>query len=566
MKALQPRARTLVLALVVAWSAAPTVRAQLWRRFAHPDRPHRLINDEPASIPPLFDDPNATIDIPVLVVLLQFSDVSAQGVHTAAFFEDMVFGVGYNDGNVDQPSLREIVEANSNDRVTIVPANEFHGTPDDGVAGWFTSQCPPGETNGLCIVGNTEAGACTVGVPGACEAGGGYCADCNSWDYYRFKDQGKRAEAIRRAIPFIDFTEYDSMDSDWAIGPDLFITDNEIAVVVIEAWPDCVDGHGHTDWGTIGCSGNGTVRPTDPATLSDNESQEYLIKQNPAIIREAGTVQVLAHEFFHQVFGMADLYTCGLPTCSGRYSIMDNQNTQVPHLDPWGKLHLGFITPWVAFEDGTYTLGDAEGMRSVDEQVAQPEALIVYDPRGVNAFNRYFILENRNLIKSDGTFVDAGLAIWRIDDDGVSGADFTPRRDIRLLRRKMSTNDSVALWDGEEQTYYDLTPMSTPANTDWPDGSPSYIEIYDVSGPGTTMTVSIRLPGVFVDVNSSAQPEDGSQLFPHNMVADGVDDAVSSGLQLTIHIAGGNYFEQDLLIDRPVTLMGWRNGAAVIGR
>lgn len=108
----------------------------------------------------------------------------------------------------------------------------------------------------------------------------------------------------------------------------------------------------------------------DPGTLSVDGIS---IKQHPSMVREAATVQVLAHEFFHRVFGMVDLYVNNCTTCPEKYSIMDNQKSLLPHLDPWGKLHLGFIKPRVVMEDGTYTLGDAETDRTLAEQTPYPE-------------------------------------------------------------------------------------------------------------------------------------------------------------------------------------------------
>ncbi len=80
------------------------------------------------------------------------------------------------------------------------------------------------------------------------------------------------------------------------------------------------------------------------------------------------------------------------------------------------------------------------------------------------------------------------------------------------------------------------------------------------------MTVAIRLPGVFVDSASPLPSESGSQILPYDTVTEGVNDVVSNGFRLTVRIAGGDYFVENLVIDQPVTLAGWRNGSAFIGR
>lgn len=78
------------------------------------------------------------------------------------------------------------------------------------------------------------------------------------------------------------------------------------------------------------------------------------------------------------------------------------------------------------------------------------------------------------------------------------------------------------------------------------------------------MTLNIRLPGVFVDAATPLPFENGSQIFPYDTVNEVVSDVMSNGFRLTVRIAGGDYFVEDLVIDEPVTLAGWRNGPAVI--
>ena len=72
----------------------------------------------------------------------------------------------------------------------------------------------------------------------------------------------------------------------------------------------------------------------------------------------------------------------------------------------------------------------------------------------------------------------------------------------------------VSLWDGVNAADgYDLTPTSSPRNTDWTDGSSSYVEIYDISRAGPSMSFEVRMPPLFVD-RSHTGTEDGSQTHP----------------------------------------------------
>lgn len=58
--------------------------------------------------------------------------------------------------------------------------------------------------------------------------------------------------------------------------------------------------------------------------------------------------------------------------------------TGTPHLDPWAKIHLGWIKPVVVTRSGWYAVRSAE---------KNPEAYILYKP--AHGVNEYFIIENR---------------------------------------------------------------------------------------------------------------------------------------------------------------------------
>jgi hypothetical protein len=239
----------------------------------------------------------------------------------------------------------------------------------------------------------------------------------------------------------------------------------------------------------------------------------------------------------------------------------------LPHLDPWAKIHLGFVRPLVVTRDGTYTLSDVETTRNFSAQENNPEAIIIFDPLRSDPYNEYFILENRNQALQP----DQGLAVWLIDE---STNDW--RKAVRLIRRgghwtgqwvgsppQWREDYSLFFWDGVPQTDgYDLTATSTPRNTSWTDRSPSYIEVYDISAAGPTMTFKVRMPPIFVN-KANTGSEDGSQAHPYNTVLEGIS-AIPEPPR-TIRIAGGSYPET-MVINTPCTLMGWKNGNVVIGQ
>ena len=123
--------------------------------------------------------------------------------------------------------------------------------------------------------------------------------------------------------------------------------------------------------------------------------------------------------------------------------------------------------------------------------------------------------------------------------------------------------DSLSLWNGINETSgYDLTAMSAPRNTNWTDGSRSYIEITNISPAGPAMTFKVTMPPIFVDQANSGS-ENGTQNNPFNTVLEGFNAIPES--PRTLRIAGGSYPEK-LVINTPVTLKGWRNGNAIIGK
>jgi hypothetical protein len=246
------------------------------------------------------------------------------------------------------------------------------------------------------------------------------------------------------------------------------------------------------------------------------------------------------------------------------YSDMGNvPNEYFPDIGPWVKLHLGWIKPLVVTHDGTYTLSDAETVRSFSQQTSQPEALIVYDPLRPDAYKEYFLLENRNIETLPdvvpATIMDRGMAVWLINEYQTVG-----RRIEWLIRRGgHRAADSAALWDGiNDADGYDLTTISNPRNTNWTNDSPSYIEIYDISAADPVMTFKVRMPPIFVD-QGNGDYENGWLDNPFNTINEGL--AAIPEHPRTLKIAGGSYPET-MTINAPCTLMGWRNGNAVIGQ
>jgi len=288
----------------------------------------------------------------------------------------------------------------------------------------------------------------------------------------------------------------------------------------------------------------------------------------------------------------------------------------IRHFTPWTKIHLGFVLPKVVTHDGTYRIYDAETVRSYAEQKVRPEVLLIYDPLDPSPYEKYFALEVRNA----GWLTKQGLAVWLVDerliDDkndpsyaGGGNYSWDMLRANRLLIRDgfwtAADGDFGAdhqLWDGSNDDY-DLTPTSTPRDTNWldlddgvqTDAHRSYIEITDISAiqtnsamPGESyVEVTVRMPPIFADVNTSifsiigciaSGVPVGSEDCPYASISDAIAAIPQDGYRgmtwhpRTIRIKAGTYLETSarnaagvLVINDEVTLMPHGNGAVVIG-
>jgi len=149
--------RHAVIALTIALTSGTMLHAQTWSDVVHPDTPHTLSTDARMSIPHLINDDNAVVELPVVVVLLEFAGLDHRPQHTVEFYQDFLFGDGSTGEWTSQgPSLKQIISETSNGRFEIVPANETHGMWSDGIIGWVRTECPPDMSGYYCVNGTED--------------------------------------------------------------------------------------------------------------------------------------------------------------------------------------------------------------------------------------------------------------------------------------------------------------------------------------------------------------------------------------------------------------------------
>lgn len=217
-----------------------------------------------------------------------------------------------------------------------------------------------------------------------------------------------------------------------------------------------------------------------------------------------------AHEMMHLLFHAKDMYwSCKFPQAAGGFSLMD-QHWPGNHIDPFHKLKLGWLDFEVAESDGLYFLdATTAGHRN--------SALILMNPK--RSMKEYFILEVRKKEKMDQNLQDEGLAIWRVVENaskhknlekprGVDNACFQReiglygRGAVQLIQPVFTAGDrpsfSTALWDGTDpRTGYDIPAVNRNpdrVSLNWADGTPSGIEIKNISKAGRTMYFYVKFP------------------------------------------------------------------------
>ena len=235
---------------------------------------------------------------------------------------------------------------------------------------------------------------------------------------------------------------------------------------------------------------------------------------------------VFAHELFHLLLNLPDLYfTFFFPYAAGQYSIMDASYTDA-HLDPFQKIHLGWLQPDFVREPGVHYIYPTE---------SNGEAHILMDP--LRGEKEYFIVENRQRsISYDSQIADSGLAVWHVMEDpavfgsltapnGVSATDWATippndwgRRAIRMIRPVCGPpfDNRKALWDGSDpETGYDLLSNdSNPAHAQlrWSDGTSSGFAIKSISPATGVMSVVFELPASATGIAAGTSLPEGFAL------------------------------------------------------
>lgn len=370
--------------------------------------PHHLRaqRSRPPYAPPLNAVPRAPWpgvkgNLPTLFILVEFNDQAHVG-SSAAQWANRAFGTS---GSTVKAYYNEV----SYGALSIVPANESHGTANDGVVGWLKlNQNHPntGSSNGNA-------------------------------------NRQLAADAIQASDSYVDYAQYDT-------NHDGYISNTELLVVVIVAGYERSYSSqvcGPTVWGHQWSLGWGGVNAPQMdgvyvgAWAGDGsyaEFGEWHCDKNYDNPGHMATIGIMVHEMGH-LLNWPDLYDTDYSSAGvGDWSVMGGGSwgmVSLPgdspaHPDAFSKLYQGWITPQV------YTLLPTS---PTDVSIPQVESnayvlQLLGNPNGVDwnfyrqsGSGEYFLIENRQLAGFDASLPGCGLLIWHIDEsvveDNTANAD-----------------------------------------------------------------------------------------------------------------------------------------------
>jgi immune inhibitor A len=348
-------------------------------------------------------------------------------------------------------------------------------------------------------------------------------------------------DAVVAADPYVDFSQYD------CDGPD--------------GIPNSGDDDGYVDALFVVHAGPGYENTLNPQDIHSHAGYtSYDMPVDGVLVRrysmepEDGKMGVFAHEFGH-VLGLPDLYDYGYDSEGvGNWSLMASGSWALTgfmptHIDAWGKIRLGFITPVVA----TGNLVEEPVLRAE----VNPVAYKVWS--GGSPGSQYFILEHRRRVGFDQWCPGKGIVIYHVDDSMYNNnsqmcGSGSPHYRVAVeqadgecdLEYNNNQGDGGDPWPGtggteNPNTSFNL--LSTPDTRAY-DDSPTGVSIYNIHFADGIGYVSIAVeeadPTVWVTYpNGGESFEDGEQVTV-GWIA--FDDLVVDSISVRLSTDGGSTF------------------------
>ncbi len=370
----------------------------------------------------------------ILVLLIQFTNVSHDPGHDAAFFDDL-----FNNATPTARSLRAYYRESSYGSLTINATI---------VPTWFTSSHP------MDYYGRD-------GPSGVDNANG---------PIYDLVD-----EAVRAADPSVDFRAFDADGNG--------VVDH---LVVVHAG---LGQENHANLTDLIWSHSWDVLDGDPAQpgnqlLFADGVQVYRY----TMISESSPLGVMAHEFGHDL-DLPDLYDTDLSSDgAGVWDLMAlgawngaPRGSSPAEFSAWSKIRLGWLTA---------TPGPAGALEDTPIPAVEltPFALRLYI---LGSATEYFLIENRELTGFDVGLPSAGLLIWHVDDSQPDNTNDAHRLlDLEEADEGINGDHPTDAGDPWHDTDVGFGPDTQPNSVAY-DGAATNWRLRDVSAAGLTMTATL---------------------------------------------------------------------------
>ena len=466
---------------------------------------NRPAGSPPAGFQPIPEDSINVGTQRVLVLLAQFQNQPSLGTD-AAYWNDRIFGPAL--------SVKKYYKEVSYGQLNLLPAIENYGTSRDGIVGWIT--LPYNHPNS-----------------------GGNVSDHN---------RQITRDAILASAPYVDYTVYDTNN-------DGYISNKELHIIVVVAGYEtafastssCKPGIWAHYWGFEG--GKVPAPVVYGKTIGEISAGggyvqvgEWHCADLPGLTPGyPATMGVIAHEFGHSL-NLPDLYdTGGGSSGIGVWGIMgmgtwNTTGTQLgdlpAHHDAWSKWYEGWITPLqLRGLSAGQPIPQAESNPTVFQLLDNPNGLD-WKFKSNSGTGEYFLVENRQQTGFDAGLPGCGLLIWHIDEsvpfDNSANAG-NPRRLVYLVQadgtdelgRGRDTGDAGDPFPGSR--WRQAFSASTTPNSNLYDGSPSSVNVLNISGCASTMTADFLTPGdgTFADIAPDYWAVDSIEKLYQNGITQG---------------------------------------------
>jgi M6 family metalloprotease-like protein len=382
----------------------------------------------------------------VLVILINFADVTNTSAHTPKYFNDLLLNASTNSMNKfykDNSYNLFCVTGNVTTKFYTAPKNEaWYGT--------YEMNFPP-------ISGYGNSGNLTY-------------------------------DALNAADTDINFSEFDQ-DSDG---------DVDHLIIVHSGLDDANDGD-FTGWSGDPQMWSHAVRGINFGKTWDGKNVDSYI-----ILSEYSPVGTFVHEFGHDI-GLPDLYNTitGGDGGVGDWDVMAtgswNGGGNTPaHLSVWCKMQLGWLTPFLLTVD-------TAGINT--KRVEDNTTGAVYKVWVNFSNNESFLVENRQQVGWDAGLPGSGLLIWHINDTATSNKNDNYR--WVDLEEWDNDNDAQEANDAWRSNITGFTPTSAPNTNDYA-GRSTGIRIFNISASGNTMIFDLALSNVAPNAPVPSSPADSA--------------------------------------------------------